>query len=285
LFRRLLCLLTLLALPGLAQTPVALVTELKGEALAGGHQLEFLTYVQADDVAELGPGSRAVFSYVEGGVRYVVQGPMKLKLTASGPVVLKGNKANLTSIRPKKRKIARSLPKNLDLRAGGHLRRGEVSLHVSQSLLPESQEISFSALPTLESFVLVVSDHESLEDVYQAELSRPGPFLVPTEIWKPGHRYDLWLQARDESGRGFEDIRTAVQVLSESETERLESARQDTPGSVAAQTELLALYLHHGLDQLALESVEDLMETTDRPTRLVDLRASLRRRLLLSEDQ
>lgn len=268
----------LLSFVAWAETPVAMVTKLKGKATLQGQPLQLLSYLNSDDKAQVSAGSEVVFSYIEGGVRATVNGPCTVRFTPEGPLLTSGKPEQLKLKRPARR-VGSTLPSHLDLGTGGHLRRGELSLHLSGKLLPGEQEIEISALPSFQFFYLTVSNSSTFEDVFEAEVSS-HTLKLPAGILKAGQSYDFLLEGTTTSGTTQELKKDGVVVLSEDVVERIrESEKQVDPSDFESRVELLAVYLKHGLDRQSLKCVDSLLSTTGANSRLLEIRKLLRHRL------
>lgn len=260
--------------------PIAMVTEVKGHLTAQGKTVPLLGYIEPTVPVELKAGSHATFSYVTGGVRVKASGPCILRLQPDGPVVDKGDKTLVQVTRPAKR-VGQNLPSDLDLSSGGHLRRGELTLSLPSKLLPGRQLVSYSAMPSLREFRLTVANSSTFEEVFQGDQVGSGPFELSAGTLKPGQSYDFLLQGTSDSGQTLEIEQTAV-VLSEEIAQGLREEAllaAERPGDFAAQTELLARYLRHGLDDLALGQTETLLSSAPDDSQLLELREKLRTRM------
>ena len=270
----------LLSTACLAQNPVALVTKLQGKATSQGQELQLLSYVQSDQQASVAAGGQVVFSYIKGGLRATAIGPCTVALKADGPQLVKGASKQLTIVRPESRRGA-VLPEHLDLGSGGHLRRGELSLHLSGKLLPGEQTVVYSALPSFTSFRLTVSNSSTYEDVYESEDVTAHSLVIPAGKLKPGQTYDFLLQASTDSGQNMEAEKQGVVVLSQEVAEKLQTLEKtaDSSSHFEAQAELLAVYLKYGLDLEALEKVQKLLQQSQNDTRLEEIKNVLLSRL------
>ncbi|HIB65732.1 MAG TPA: hypothetical protein EYO33_11650 [Phycisphaerales bacterium] len=274
----------LLSTACLAQNPVALITKIQGKATSQGQELQLLGYVQSHQNAILEAGSQVVFSYIKGGLRATAVGPCTVSLKPGGPELLKGSANQLSVLRPESRRGA-VLPDHLDLGSGGHLRRGELALHISGKLLPGEQTIVYSALPSFTRFRLTVSNSSTFEDVYESDDLTAHSVTIPQGKLEPGQTYDFLLQGSTETGQNMEAEKQGVVVLSQDVADKLE-ALQDTAESSSnfeAQTELLAVYLKYGLDLEALDSVQKLLQQS-QDDRLEEIKNVLLSRLEYKED-
>jgi hypothetical protein len=270
--------------PAWCDTPLALVTKVEGKAVCADQKLDYLTYLGAGDVVVVSPSSQIALSYVKGGLRATVSGPCRIKMTPEGPTMLEGSASQLHSTQPNRR-IGMILPSNLDISSGGTLRRGEISLHVSRQLLPGAHEIGFSALPSYGAFKLSISNSKSLRPTLEQEVTGREPFRIPDGLLQAGQCYDFWLQAVAENGDVKELEIKSVLVLEQPLAEQLEAHRlaaHESSDRISATTELLALYLYHHLDQLALDCAEDLLRNSQAKTNLANVATNLRNQLGLS---
>lgn len=285
--RLLIGLLTLFLLlqPTSAETSLAMVTKVKGEGTAQGQKLKLLSYLAEGDKAKITSDSEFVFSYISGGLRAKIVGPCQVEFKKSGPVLLSGKKDQLTISRPKKR-VGVALPSDLALGEGGHIRRGELSLHLSRKLLPGEQTIKFSGLPSFETFHLVISNASTYADVFENEVSKGQEFNIPKGTLRPGQSYDFLLQATTNTGQTMEVEAESVVVLSEDIASQL--AGFPVPASVGAEqfpeaTEVLSIYLTHGLDAEALQITQVMLKTAGDNPRLLEIEKNLKQRLQFAD--
>ena len=267
-----------------AQSPVALVTKLQGKATSQGQALQLLGYVQSGQSATLEAGSQVVFSYIKGGLRATAVGPCTVSLKPEGPQLLKGSAKQLSILRPESRRGA-VLPDHLDLGSGGHLRRGELALHLSGKLLPGEQTVVYSALPSFTSFRLTVSNSSTFEDVYESEDLKAHSVTIPEGKLQPGQSYDFLLQGSTETGQNMEAEKQGVVVLSQDVADKLQAleSASESSSNFEAQAELLAVYLKHGLDLEALDTVQKLLQRS-HDERLEEIKNVLLSRLEYKEN-
>lgn len=278
--------LLLLAVAALVQTataqqPVALVTKLQGQATQSGQPIQLLGYLNLGSEAKLDSNGEMVLSYLDGDVRVSAVGPCRIKLGKDGPTLLEGT-ADQVVVKKAGKRVGAVLPSHLDIGTGGHLRRGELNLHLSDRLLPDASEVPYSSLPSFRIFHLTVSDASSFEEVLELEREGEGPFAIPPGTLEPGKSYDFLLQATSDSGSTKEVEKRSVVVLGEDLSHRLDAlatAVESPDSQYAERAELLAVYLQHGLDTLALEQVERLLEQSSDNSRLKEIREILRGRL------
>lgn len=269
----------------LAEKPLAMITKIKGTGTTSGQNMRLLSYLNLGDKAKVTKGSEVVFSFLNGKIRATATGPCELQLTNKGPVLLSGQAKQLRIESPNKR-VSAVLPSELELGKGGHIRRGELALHLSEKLLPGKQNLKVSGLPSFETYYLTVTNASTFEDVYEAEIKKGDSFPIPSGILEAGQSYDFLVQATSAWGQTFEVEETSV-VLSDELSQSLQPHLLSTKISEAQfpqATELLVVYIQHGLDQQALETVEELLEVDNTHPKLIELRHNLRRRLRYSSD-
>lgn len=270
----------ILIAPVLADQPVAMVTNLKGEATSNGEPLQLLSYLDSGQEAQIGAGSQVVFSYIQGGMRATVTGPCKVSLQPSGPKLTKGKATQIKVKKPKERTGA-VLPSNLDLGSGGHLRRGELTLHVSGKLLPGEQVLEFSALPSFKTFYLTITNSSTFTEAFDSGELSVRELTLPSGTLEAGESYDFLLQATSDSGETKEWERQGVVVLSNDVSQKIRSLQSqgETAEDFETRAELLAVYLKHGLDREALGMVKSLLASSDSNARLVEIQNVLLRRM------
>lgn len=265
----------------LANSPVALVTEIEGGVQSHGRPLELLSYLSKDDLAVVAQGGKVTLSYIKGGLRATVVGPATILLKEGEPALLKGEPSQLSLIKPPKR-VGAALPSNLDLGSGGSLRRGELALHLPRKVMPGEQRVEYSARPSFKTFRLVVENSSTFERVFESEAPVNGAFLIPASKLSPGNSYDFLLQGTSEAGGTAETKEESVVVMSGELADNLaELARKVSKAGAAGpeSAELLALYLSCGLDLEALRLVERLTSDSEPSARLHSLKKTLRARL------
>jgi hypothetical protein len=258
---------------GLAESPLALVTDVKGQATRGEESLQLLTYLHAGDKATVSEEGKLVISYVEGGLRATVDGPCVVEIRKDGPVKVSGTKQAHHQQAPER--VGYKLPSNVDLGNPGATRRGELSLHISRKMLPGEQEIKFSAIPALSDFQLTISDANSYEEVYAEETEHGRSFTIPEGVLKAGRTYEFRL-----ASSGGLEIQTdqPIAVLSDDLAARIGKrlAERDGALSIPAKVELLAICEQYNLDHRALELVQELLKEVGPSQRLVKDQKKLR---------
>ena len=246
--------------------------------------MKLLSKLSEGDSADLSENSKFTFSYVSGGLRAQAVGPCRVTFTKAGPVLVTGQKDQLTITRPQKR-VGVSLPTAANLVEGGHIRRGELSLQISRKILPGEQRINFSGLPSTQTFHLTVSNASTYVDVFEGEAVKGQSFLLPKGLLRPGQSYDFHLQGLSSSGQS-EVEKEKVVVLSEDIASRLAGItipESVGPENFAEATELLSIYLEHDLDVEALQLTQMMLKSASDHPELLTIEENLKQHLQLAD--
>ena len=243
---------------------IAMLTSGDGVTTENGTKLNRLKYVSKNQKARVEAGSKATFSYVSGGSRYTITGPCTVTFLDSGPEKT-GTSGTIESYIPPKRK-GKELPSELNLEFGGHVRRGELKLHLPRFTLPGEQVVEFTGTPTFTKFYVTVFDSEGRK--YESEELTESRWLVPAGGFQPGETYEFLLEGRTDSGRPEFVEDRKVTVLDEVDSKAVQEAMTDLESdeSIAAKMELLAIFLEMQLDAHALElmnQVSDIVESDE----------------------
>ena len=265
---------------------IAMLTSGDGVTTENGAKLNRLKYVSKDQKATVEAGTKATFSYVSGGSRYTITGPCTVTFLASGPEK-SGSSGTIESYVPPKRK-GKELPSELNLEFGGHVRRGELKLHLPRFTLPGEQVVNFTATPAFTTFYVTVFDSQGRK--FESEDLTESEWSVPAGVLQAGETYQFILEGRTDSGRrevlgetvGDEDKgKLLVTVLDSTKSESVQNAILDRENddSTAAKMELLAIFLDYQLDAHALEILNQIPETVESDEFLKETKEGLEQTL------
>ena len=252
--------LLLLSGSSMAQN-IAMLTSGDGVTTEDGAKLNRLKYVSKNQTAKVEAGTKATFSYVSGGSRYTITGPCTVTFLESGPEK-SGSSGTIESYVPPKRK-GKDLPSELNLEFGGHVRRGELKLHLPRFTLPGEQVVDFSATPAFSTFYITVFDSEGRK--FESEELTETEWSIPAGVLQAGETYEFILEGRTDSGRPEILKERKVTVLDEANSQAVQDAVLDRENddSMAAKMELLAIFLEKQLDAHALEILNQIPDVVE----------------------
>ena len=75
---------------GMAQTPVAMVTDTKGEVRINDQVLALVTVLSPGDLIEVGESSSLLIVYYDSSMEYTYSGPAQVRIEMDAPVTLRG---------------------------------------------------------------------------------------------------------------------------------------------------------------------------------------------------
>ena len=240
---------------------IAMLTSGDGVTTEDGAKLNRLKYVSKNQTAKVEAGTKATFSYVSGGSRYTITGPCTVTFLESGPEK-SGSSGTIESYVPPKRK-GKDLPSELNLEFGGHVRRGELKLHLPRFTLPGEQVVDFSATPAFSTFYITVFDSEGRK--FESEELTETEWSIPAGVLQAGETYEFILEGRTDSGRPEILKERKVTVLDEANSQAVQDAVLDRENddSMAAKMELLAIFLEKQLDAHALEILNQIPDVVE----------------------
>ena len=252
--------------PALAR-PAAMVTELRGSVTSSDKALQLFDTLEPGQVIVLPSGATLSLSFLDGGLRGLLQGPARFQLQPGGVKRLQGSGQQQIQRPQPDRAPGISGDFNWDRMAG--LRREDLGWTGDRCFPGELAELHWTTPDDLDEVEIVVEQLPDYQRVYKGTVAaRPCSLSLKLES---GKTYQCHL-------RGFSPRRTAeaaewsIRTLSSSEAADLARREERSQqGSTVDQMEHCGWLLQQGLQSRAQKLAAELLKRYPEQTRLREL--------------